>query len=220
MKIKKALLLLVIQTLILVLLLGGAGVFSVNDLKKNISEEMFYLEELEQISSTLKEDLITNRRWEKDLFLNVGIPLQQEIYFQKFNESSDTVSLLLMNLSRKLDRYPELKQEYDDKLLLSVQEFTLYSSAVATIFTKSLTDNSLTPQDLNSLMVPYKEHIYDCESNVFAIDSAITNLHNSNFTHIVKLSNQYSVLVSLLAVVSALILTIILLFHRSQITCH
>ncbi len=218
MKIKKALLLLVVETMVLYIILGGVGLFSVNHLKKEITGGLVSLENLEKMTAKLEHEFLTNRRYEKDLFLNASQTAKQQEYLKKFKQSSDTVTSLLVKLPQKLEKYPDIKKMFEEKLLHTVMDYSIYINSVISIAHKSMADTTLTSRYLNGLMSPVKEHIYVCEKNISAIYNEVENRHNDNIKNIVVMSEHYSILLALLTLASAVILAIILLLHRSNIT--
>lgn len=217
MKIKKTLLLLVVETMILFVILGGVGCYSVNNLKKEITEQLVYLDTLEEMASTLNYEILTNRRWEKDLFLNAASPQTQRDYLNKFKESGEKVTTLLIQLPEKLEKYPELNKRFERTLISTAMEYSLYHDTVISIALKSIEDPTIPPRELNKLMMPTKDHIYNCEQNISDIYNVIEDYHNDNIDTIVHLSTQYTLLLILLAIFSAFILAIILLIHRSHV---
>ena len=218
MKIKKAILLLVIETIILFIILGGVSLFSVHDLKKEITEELVSLDTIEKMASSLNYQFLTNRRYEKDIFLNASHVTKQKKYLKKFKETNDSVTSLLIKLPQKLENYPNIKNKFKKKILRTVRDYSIYTNTVVLVAQKSMEDTTLSPQYLNTSMLPTKEHIYICEANIDALYNEIKNMHNNNIINIVAKSTNYSVLLILLAIISAIILAIILLLHRSHVT--
>jgi methyl-accepting chemotaxis protein len=125
----------------------------------------------------LKIEALQHRRYEKDFFLNIGKPEKQAKYIKKF----DSVSKVLKNRLQTMDAAARMQLKLPAEVNQSIAEaqtaYNTYYTSFIQLTRTVLSDDTITPQQANKLMVPFKDHIYTFEKNIDVIvDAGVAHL--------------------------------------------
>ena len=154
-------------TALITTVVGGKGLLTIRDIVQT-SDNMKATELALLLDTAQLEKLaLTHRRYEKDLFLNIGKPEKQQKYLEKFNKTAATTTTVLQRVQQTVTSpstsFPEKIREAVNNAKTSHQQYTGgFISLAATV----LDDNTITPQAANKMMKPLKEHIYNFEEGV------------------------------------------------------
>ena len=113
---------------------------------------------------------LTHRRYEKDLFLNIGNPKKQKKYLQKFKKTSKKTIRIIDTVIDMVT--PDMKI----KMVNTKNSYNSYISGFLTIANQVIADQSVTPQNANKKMLPIKEHIYTFEKGVTLVQTTAKKL--------------------------------------------
>jgi methyl-accepting chemotaxis protein len=109
------------------------------------------------------------RRYEKDLFLNMGAPEKQKGYLDKWTEVLATVHTEVDSLEMGwVDDQEQANQLGEIKKRTTAVRVALkgYEEGFLTLAQSAMTDSTMTPQIGNKKMGPFKEFIYSFETEL------------------------------------------------------
>ena len=84
----------------LTVLLGGVGIFALEQGKKDLSHLIDEQVELRDMADAIRYGAAQHRRFEKDLFLNIGDRERQQRYLARFREASAALGADIERLGR------------------------------------------------------------------------------------------------------------------------
>lgn len=146
----------------------------------NLEAEMGYIAADKQIYSdaqNIKNLMLQHRRYEKDLFLNIGNPEKQvEKYLPKLKEKQAEIQVLLQSMQQTISEDPRFAPEVKDVAGALVQLHNQYMQGVLSVADKAIADTDWTPQAANQAMEPFKEPIHELESGIDLVADATTEL--------------------------------------------
>ncbi len=125
---------------------------------------------------------LTHRRFEKDLFLNIGNAKLQREYVDKFEKTSTETTSLLQQVAEQVKFLPQAPPALKSTIDSTVASYRAYAEGFRKVANQVLEDSSLDPQKANALMSPYKEPIYAFEKGL----SEILNLSRQMAENVAK----------------------------------
>lgn len=150
--------------ILITLSIGVAGYFSIlsgnqsiDNLQKNDVKCLFIGHELKIIA-------LQHRRFEKDMFLNIGNRKKQKKYLSRFRKHSSLLNTKLDTLSQLL-----IRSKHNDAQTLinqATEEYKKYHDNFIEIAIWVCNTDTITPQTANKKMIPFKEHIYAFENAI------------------------------------------------------
>lgn len=183
----------------LTVLLGGVGIFALEQGKKDLSHLIDEQVELRDMADAIRYGAAQHRRFEKDLFLNIGDRERQQRYLARFREASAALGADIERLGRIVSassamsehrRLPDvLKQAHAD-----------YVRAFESLAAQTMDDPDLTPQEANRRFGSAKEHIYLLESTTDEIVRLVTHGLDSYIELILSRNNTLRLLMICLTV--------------------
>ena len=112
---------------------------------------------------------LNHRRYEKDLFLNIGNEEKQKSYIDKFKETSTETKTLLSQVMKSAQADPHLSQTIYAGLEKTSQSYDGYVAGFLKLADQVVQDPSMNPQQANKLMGANKEFIYTFEDGLQAL---------------------------------------------------
>ncbi len=122
----------------------------------------------------LKIEALQHRRYEKDFFLNIGKPEKQAKYIKKYNKVSSSTQERMKHLSTLTQDKLNLPGEVANAISGAQSAYNAYYQGFIKLTQTVLKDESITPQQGNKMMKPFKEKIYAFEKNVDQLEQAAT----------------------------------------------
>lgn len=156
---------------------------------------------------------LEHRRYEKDFFINVGNADKQADYLKKFNASSEKMMRVLQfidSLSSSID--DSTKQNIQQLLSPIKEEYKVYKEGFENIAAEIKGDATITTQDANKKMSPYKEAIYRLETSVDSLQGYSLELFSKTRTEGELAGDQARVVSTVLIIIAALVAFLASLF--------
>ncbi|MDD2464334.1 MAG: methyl-accepting chemotaxis protein [Desulfobulbus sp.] len=177
-------------TSLITLLIGGKSLVT---LSQNI-DNLHRLQNIELsllITADQLEILALNhRRYEKDVFLNIGKADKQRSYLTKFQEISSKTTTALNRATELIAAGADISEAVNQALSKSRDAYSIYVGEFQKIAKNVLADASITPQAANKLMTPIKDHIYQFEEGINQLGQAAQNLITNDAQEMLANSNR------------------------------
>ena len=170
--VKTLLWILIAIMLLCIISVGAAGYLTLASearLHKNVIEEDLAFVELAQ-GAHLK--IVQLRRFEKDYFLNLGKPADQQEYLKKYQAIAATVPPLLSRLAAMARADQHLSPEIKEKAAAVAGLYTAYREGFGAAVLRLQAAPGLSPQQANALMDAYRGNIVTLEENLTAVAEA------------------------------------------------
>ena len=146
----------------------------------SLESEMAFIAQDKQIYSEaqeIKNLMLQHRRFEKDLFLNIGDQEKQvEKYLPKLREKKAEIQVLLTRMEQTISDDPRFSSEIKAVAGQLVELHHAYMNGVLSVADKAIHASGFTPQDANQAMAPFKEPIHELEEGIDQVADAATEL--------------------------------------------
>ncbi|MBG3879086.1 PAS domain-containing protein [Desulfovibrio oxamicus] len=181
--------------LIFVLLSLGVGIFwSLQGTSQDIDVLVGQHVSLRTTAIRINYQATQHRRYEKDLFLNIGDPKKQEQYLQKFEQAAKDLRGGIEDLDRQL----RASAAPPDALALPQRILSAHEAYLAAFrdVARGAMTGEMTPQAANSKFSAAKDHIYALEDNVAKVvvladeglDRHVESMRRSHDEYVIALS--------------------------------
>ncbi|GAA4437249.1 methyl-accepting chemotaxis protein [Bremerella cremea] len=172
----------------LVLILAATACFIGDRGLSSLQSELDYIAADKQIfgdAQAIKNLMLQHRRYEKDLFLNIGNRESQvEKYLPKLKEKQAEIQTLLKKMNQVIAEDPRFSPEIKQVAARLPGLHDTYMNGVLQVADKAIADAELPPQEANKMMAPFKVPIHDLEEGIDQVADAATEL----FTHRIETS--------------------------------
>lgn len=159
----------------------------------NLGSEMEYIAVDKQIYSdaqAIKNLMLQHRRYEKDLFLNIGNHQKQvEKYLPKLKEKQVEIQDLLTRMQQVIHEDPRFSPDVKQVSAELVSLHHQYMEGVLSVAERAINDQNWSPQVANKAMEPFKLPIHELESGIDLVADATTEL----FQHRIETSKAVAV---------------------------
>jgi len=146
--------------LLVLLVVGGAGYWGVRTVADKTTNMLRTDATISEHASRARANIVGLRRYEKDIFLNVGNKEKEGTYIKDWKEQQEHLALRLADLEKAV-YLPEEK----DMVAKMEQEAAKYEEAFLKANTMVEEGKIKTPQQGNAFMVPYKDGIHEMEAS-------------------------------------------------------
>lgn len=147
---------------------------------RSLEMELSHIADDKQIygdAQIIKSVMLQHRRYEKDLFLNIGNREKQvDKYVPKLEAKETEIQTLLTNMKQVINDDPRFSTEIKQIANELPQLHQQYMEGVWLVSEKAIEDGSLPPQEANAMMIPYKVPIYNLEDGIDQVVDAATEL--------------------------------------------
>ncbi len=150
----------------IIMIVGGIGIWSINNANDGINKVKNIDLSLLLKSEQLQIMALTHRRYEKDFFLTIGNPEKQQNYLTKFKEVSEKTNATLDQVVTEVNNNSDISADIKAAIQGCRDSYKQYSSGFLSLSHEILADPKLTPQGANKLMMPLKDHVYKFENGV------------------------------------------------------
>ena len=155
---------------LITLVVGLIGLRAISSSSKQIealiSTEQAFLINAERLQIMALE----HRRYEKDFFLNIGNIEKQNKYLGKFEKVSGKTRQILKIIEVNLQAMGSVEKELTAAVEKTQTSYGKYVDNFTKLATTVQHDQSITPQQGNKMMKPFKEFIYDFEKGVSLLE--------------------------------------------------
>ncbi|MFG0249113.1 MAG: response regulator [Phycisphaeraceae bacterium JB051] len=150
--------------LIMCLALGGVCYMSLARIQKDITVQLVQHEELTRPTAHISVQTLQCRRYEKDMFLNVGQP-------QRFEDYRVRWAMAVEALTRSIAKYRESVNDPQQVLIAEkwLANVTVYQHEMYKIIDEILEGRITTPQQANMAITPSKNTIRSIIINSFSV---------------------------------------------------
>ncbi|MEW4561846.1 methyl-accepting chemotaxis protein [Bremerella sp. JC770] len=125
----------------------------------------------------IKNVMLQHRRYEKDLFLNIGNHQKQvDKYVPKLEAKEAEIQSLLINMKQVIHDDPRFSPEVKQIANELPHLHQRYMEGLWQVSEKAIEDGGLPPQEANAMMMPYKVPIHNLEEGIDQVASAATEL--------------------------------------------
>jgi methyl-accepting chemotaxis protein len=199
-------------------LVGGIGFSAISSsmtgLHGLVEDDIMFLKEAQE----LKILALQHRRYEKDFFLNIGKPEKQQGYIKKFKTVSEKTKALLNVLADKVGEDPHLTQEVKQAALSARSSYGNYETGFLDLTRVVLSDKSITPQKGNSLMKPFKKHIYTFEKGVEKVLNGGLEMVDKEASHMILSGDKTRIAIGILLAAGVLVSVVMGVVLTAMIT--
>ncbi len=151
---------------------GGIGFFRISStmdgLESLVEDDVMFLKQTQELAIMALE----HRRYEKDFFLNIGRPEKQKGYVEKFEAVAKKTRSLLDKIAALTQADAHLPADVKSAVQRTKSAYSNYITSFTDLTRKVMSESSITPQEANKLMTPFKTHIYDFETGVEIVHKA------------------------------------------------
>ena len=165
------------------------------------TEDIKFLEDADKLSNMALE----HRRYEKDFFLNIGNLEKQNGYIQKFKKVSAKTSEKMKTMAVYMKADSHLSGDIYAAMDDASRAYKQYVSGFLGLVSTIQHDKSITPQKGNQLMKPFKDHIYQFESNVEKIAGAGLVMIKGSSRSVIAQGSFYQKLILVLSLTGTVI---------------
>lgn len=152
--------------LILTIALGVIALLSIDTLSSDtanlVNEETRFL----RIADTIQIQMLQHRRFEKDIFLNIGNPEKQAKYLARLKEKAQSMRALIKELDVLSNSLTGLSDQVRNGLNQLPALHERYMKGLTGLVATIQSDLKITPQKANKQMAPFKKAIYELEEGI------------------------------------------------------
>ncbi|WP_321491911.1 methyl-accepting chemotaxis protein [uncultured Desulfobacter sp.] len=175
---------------LITLIVGGVGYFQISNnihqVDTMVTQDVHFLEQAKEF----KILALQHRRFEKDLFLNIGKKEKQEGYLQKFDKVSSQTIKLIDKMAANVKENPNLGEKAIEAITKAKNAYGEYKKGFIQLSQKVLSDEDMTPQRANNMMLPFKEHIYHFESSIDNIENMALKMIKEVSENVIRSGNR------------------------------
>ena len=153
-------------TSLITLIVGGMGFWSITTSMHSVEDVVDNDLKLLKTAGDLEVMALTLRRYEKDLFLNIGKPEKQQKYLEQFKAVSDKTNNMLDEAISMAIAESNMPEDMKTAIQKSDQALHQYISGFLAIADEVLVDKYILPQDANEKINSNKENIYIFEEGI------------------------------------------------------
>ncbi|MCT4625381.1 methyl-accepting chemotaxis protein [Halodesulfovibrio sp.] len=175
MSIKKLLLLGFCTTIGLSLLIGIVGYKSAYNASEQINELIHADMAFREQTLTIRNLIQRHRRYEKNIFINIGNAEQQKSYFQKLEHVSQETQQELKTISQLEPTVVELTTEERSAIQNLEPYYKAYLQGVKQVARQAMSQD-ITPSEANERMMPFKKPFHDMEDSLRELGESSHNI--------------------------------------------
>ncbi|OVE81086.1 hypothetical protein BVY04_04115 [bacterium M21] len=200
----------------LVILIGGISWYTLNGIDGLIHEVINEDAALASKAYQANILMLQHRRYEKDIFLNIGNPKRQtEKYLPKFKAKAEELRVLFREIVALAAADRHIPDELRGKINGLPSAYEAYNAGLLEVANKAISQTEpLTPQQANRQMSPFKESTYQVGDGLKALTKASQAMlsgteieANSQSKAGLRIIQITALLAAILAIISGILLT-------------
>ena len=176
-----------------------------------IRNEVSFLKQSKQLQSMA----LTHRRYEKDFFLNIGTPDKQKKYVHKFKAIAQETQEVMASMADSLNRMENVSDDVHSAIVAAIDSHKNYVQNFEELSKRILNDDSITPQEGNKMMKPFKKFIYSFATSVDLLEDVADKWIIQTGDNVIASGKQARMFIILLLPV-ALFLGVMLAFFLTR----
>lgn len=205
-------------TSLITLIVGGIGYLKISSnirqVDKMVAQDVHFLEQTEEF----KILALQHRRYEKDFFLNIGNIKKQESYLEKFDKKSATTFQLIDEIAAMVKADPNLSDDALQAISKAKEEYIKYKNNFIQLSQMVLSDENMTPQSANKRMKPFKEYIYNFESNVDQLQKLALEKVNNVSANVIQSGNSAKIFIGAFVIIGVILSVLLGLIISGKFT--
>lgn len=205
-------------TSLITLIVGGIGYFrissNIHSVDSMVTQDVHFLEQAKEFKLLALE----HRRYEKDLFLNIGNKEKQEGYLENFDKKSAMTLQLIDQIATMVRNDPKLGDEAVQAISKAKSAYTEYKNSFMQLSQTVLSDETITPQDANKMMVPFKEHIYHFESSVDKLEELALKMVKEVSENVIRSGKKAEIFIGAFVIIGVILSVVLGLIIAVKIT--
>lgn len=144
--------------LLFMIIVGGVGYWGIHALSNTVTRMLQGDANVAEHSSRARANVNALRRFEKDLYLNIGEKVKENEYMDKWKEQHEHLTKRLTDL----DKYTTLQKDKD--MVRSMKDdLVVYDAGFKKVWAMILDGKIKTPQEANTAINEYKDSIHKLE---------------------------------------------------------
>jgi len=144
--------------LVMLIGIGFTGYWGVNKVSNNTIAMLQGDSTVSEHAARARSNVLGLRRFEKDLFLNIGAKDKEAEYFKKWKEQGEHLALRI----KDLEKAATLKTDIDNIQLMKTN-FALYEAGMAKVYGMIQQDKLKTAKEGNAAIAEYKDETHRIE---------------------------------------------------------
>ncbi|MDA8100920.1 MAG: methyl-accepting chemotaxis protein [Nitrospiraceae bacterium] len=193
--------------LVFLLLLGGLGYWGVHSISGTTIHLLQGDATVAEHAARARANVLGLRRFEKDLFLNIGNAEKEQGYWKDWNEQKEHLTARLNDIEKAAE-YTDQKKEDTDAVRTMRAELDSYANGMAKVFGMVQTQKITTPQDGNAAINEYKESIHKLEKTAQELADAANKRMDEEQPLIEGITSRTTWIMAILTL-TALVLSIV-----------
>jgi methyl-accepting chemotaxis protein len=161
---------------LIIALVGGIGFIRISSNLSQVEEIVGNDVSLMKNAKELKIFALEHRRYEKDFFLNIGKKEKQDGYLKKYNDVSLKMLAVMERVLVRINADANMSGDVKKAVADAKVSYLIYKSSFLDLTETVFADGTMTPQQANSLMVPFKTNIYQFENGIDVLLEASLNM--------------------------------------------
>ncbi|MBF0529076.1 MAG: hypothetical protein HQK55_07365 [Deltaproteobacteria bacterium] len=154
--------------------------------------------------------MLQHRRFEKDIFLNIGDRGKQENdYLPKLKLKATAIRKVIADLSSKINANKHITADVKKKAFELLNLHEQYYSSLINVTNQAITQDGITPQEANNRLSPNKKAIHDLETNIDEIAQSTQVMMSETNKSTAETIDQWMTKLGALFLICAVILLII-----------
>ena len=149
--------------LVLLLIMGFVGYWGVHSIAATTERMLEGDSNVAEHASRARANILGMRRYEKDLFMNIGNADKEAVYLKDWNEQKEALTERLKDTDKGADLSDE-KKEIQDKTRVMRQEFDAYVTGMGKIVGMIQAKKITTTTQANTAMNDYKDNTHKLEA--------------------------------------------------------
>jgi methyl-accepting chemotaxis protein len=199
--------------LMIVIAIGFAGYWGIQSVTNKTLSLLHGDVMISEVATSMVGDVNELRRYEKDLFLNVGSRDKESEYLKKWDATADHLKKDIAELEKILYLSAD-----KDTLKEIRNEFQAYESGLKKVYGLISNDQIKTPQAANAAIGEFKEAIHKMEKGAEAVDDAANKRLEESEKVMEAFSSRIATILVTLVLIAIILSVLVSLFITRSIT--
>ncbi|HEY6012066.1 MAG TPA: methyl-accepting chemotaxis protein [Nitrospirota bacterium] len=199
--------------LAIVIAIGGAGYWGIQSVKTQTMTMLHGDVFISEVATSMVGDINELRRYEKDLFLNIGSRDKESEYMKKWDSTREHLSRDVADLEKAVS-----SQSDKDGLRDIKSELQAYESGMRKVAGLIGSAQITTPQAANAAINEYKDSIHKMEARAEEVDSAANKRAEEAEKQMDAFTSRVATILVTLLVIAIVLSVVVSMFITRSIT--